>query len=165
MSRYIRANLLDGEEVCYVARLSLWALSGHAILAVLLAASKVGHLVDWSFDLPVLVPGVSLGTLTIVGAVGFSALLKYLTTELVVTNRRVIARFGITRRTTVEILLSKVESVQVVQSLLARLLNYGSIVVAGGGMHSAPVPNIARPARFRTECTKAQLGRAAWRAD
>jgi uncharacterized membrane protein YdbT with pleckstrin-like domain len=161
MSRYISSNLLDGEAVCYTARLSLWALSGHALLACMLAGCKVGILVDWLFDLQAPLPGMSLGTLTLVALVAAAAYLKYQTTELVVTNRRVIARFGISRRTTVEILLAKVESVQVVQSILARMLNYGSIVVAGGGMHSAPVPNIARPARFRAECTKAQLGRAA----
>jgi uncharacterized membrane protein YdbT with pleckstrin-like domain len=161
MSRYIRANLLDEEVVCYTARLSWWALTGHVLLAALLVTCKVGHLIDWVFSLPEPLPGVSLGTLTLVALIAGAAVLKYRTTELVVTNRRVIARFGISRRTTVEILLAKVESVQVVQSILARLLNYGSIVVAGGGMHSAPVPNIAQPARFRTECTKAQLGRPA----
>lgn len=161
MSRYIRTNLLDGEEVCYTARLSLWALSGHVLLAGMLIIFKVGILLDWLFDLREPLPGMSLGTLTLVALVAVAAALKYRTTELVVTTRRVIARFGISQRTTVEILLAKVESVQVVQSILARLLNYGSIVVAGGGMHSAPVPNIARPARFRAECTKAQLGRAA----
>lgn len=161
MSRYIRTNLLDGEEVFYTARLSLWALSGHVMLAGMLIVCKVGLLLDWLLDADQPVPGMSPGTLTLVALVSFAAFLKYRTTELVVTNRRVIARFGISQRTTVEILLAKVESVQVVQSILARLLNYGSIVVAGGGMHSAPVPNIARPARFRTECTRAQLGRTA----
>jgi uncharacterized membrane protein YdbT with pleckstrin-like domain len=117
-------------------------------------------LLDWLLGLHEPVPGLSLGSLAIAALFASAAALKYVTTELVVTNRRVIARYGITSRTTVEILLAKVESVQVVQSILARLLNYGSIVVAGGGMHSAPVPNIAKPARFRAECTKAQLRRA-----
>ena len=159
MSRYINANLLNNEEVCYTARLSLWALTGHALLGGLLIFCKVGLLVDWAFDLRGQIPGLSLGSLAIAVAFSGAATIKYRTTELVVTNRRVIARYGIRNRTTVEILLAKVESVQVVQSILARVLNYGSIVVAGGGMHSAPVPNIARPARFRAECTKAQLGR------
>lgn len=157
MSRYINANLLDNEKVCYTARLSLWALTGHALLGSLLIFFKVGLLVDWVFDLRAPLPGLSPGSLAIAALFLSAAAIKYLTTELVVTNRRVIARYGIRNRTTVEILLAKVESVQVVQSILARVLNYGSIVVAGGGMHSAPVPNIARPARFRAECTKAQL--------
>ena len=160
MSRYINTNLLDDEKVCYSARLSLWALTRHLLLAALLAITKVGVLLDWVFDLPAPHPYLSLGTLILVTLVAAAAYLKYRTTELVVTSRRVIARFGISKRTTVEILLAKVESVQVEQSILARILNYGSIVVAGGGMHSAPVRNIASPARFRAECTKAQLGRA-----
>jgi uncharacterized membrane protein YdbT with pleckstrin-like domain len=157
MSRYINANLLNNERVCYSARLSLWALTRHVVIGGLIIVCKGGWLLDYLFFDGQLVYGLSRGGLIIAALFLGAAGLKYATTELVVTNKRVFARFGVSKRTSIELLLSKVESVQVQQSILGRLLNYGSIEVAGGGMYSAPVPNISSPGRFRTECTKAQM--------
>jgi uncharacterized membrane protein YdbT with pleckstrin-like domain len=61
------------------------------------------------------------------------AFIILLTTEFAVTNKRVIAKSGFLRRNTIEILLSKVESVTVKQSILGRLLNFGTVKVTGTG--------------------------------
>lgn len=71
-------------------------------------------------------------------------------TELAVTTRRVIAKFGLIRRETVELRHSKVESLHVNQTIIGRLFNYGSIVVTGSGGTNAPIPYIADPLRFRS---------------
>lgn len=72
-----------------------------------------------------------------------------MTTELAITNKKIIAKFGFIKRDTIELLLSKAESVQVNQSILGRMFNYGSVVVSGAGNPQAPVPGIASPIEFR----------------
>ena len=68
------------------------------------------------------------------------------TTEIAVTNHRIIYKAGLIRRDTVEILMDKVESVDVDQSILGRLLGYGTVTVPG----PAPVSKgIAQPIALR----------------
>ena len=45
--------------------------------------------------------------------------------------------------------IAKVESIQVEQSVLGRLLNYGTVVISGTGIHSAPFASIADPLTLR----------------
>jgi uncharacterized membrane protein YdbT with pleckstrin-like domain len=75
--------------------------------------------------------------------------LRRATTELVLTNRRVISKFGVLSRDTVEIGFAKVESIRVKQGLLGRLFNYGDLVITGSGATHAPIPNIKYPLEFR----------------
>jgi len=71
------------------------------------------------------------------------------TTELALTDRRVIAKTGLLSQQSVELNLPKVESVEVHQSLFGRMLNYGTITVKGTGGGAAPAPGIADPTSFR----------------
>jgi uncharacterized membrane protein YdbT with pleckstrin-like domain len=64
---------------------------------------------------------------------GLQAFIIMFTTEFAVTNRRVIAKTGFIRRHTLEMLLSKIESVSVKQGILGRLLNFGTVTVTGTG--------------------------------
>ena len=77
------------------------------------------------------------------------AWVKYATTELAITNKRVIAKSGLVQRKTMEMFLNKIESVQVDQGILARMFDYGTVTIAGTGIHSAPFANIAKPLEFR----------------
>ncbi len=70
-------------------------------------------------------------------------------TELAVTDRRIIAKFGFIRRSTVELNLTKIESVRVEQSVAGRIFGYGSIIVTGTGSTMDPIAFIADPIRFR----------------
>ena len=67
-----------------------------------------------------------------------------------------VAKTGFIKRSTIELNLSKVESIQVHQGLFGRILNYGSLVVSGAGNPQAPIPNIADPMSFRRLATEAQ---------
>lgn len=71
------------------------------------------------------------------------------TSEYAITNKRVIIKVGLISRRTLEMNLSKIESVNVNQSILARLLGYGSIVVIGTGGTRETFHNIAEPLMFR----------------
>ena len=72
------------------------------------------------------------------------------TTEIAVTNRRVIHKRGLIRRETGEMNMEKVESVTVDQSILGRILNYGSIVVRGTGAGIEGLHHIGDPLTLRS---------------
>jgi uncharacterized membrane protein YdbT with pleckstrin-like domain len=77
------------------------------------------------------------------------ALVVMTTTEFAVTNRRVIAKRGLLQRRTLEILLAKVESVSVRQTILGRLLNFGTVVVTGTGGTKERFTAIVEPMNIR----------------
>lgn len=77
------------------------------------------------------------------------AFLRIWSTEMVVTNRRVIFKAGIISRKTTEISLRKIESVGVQQSILGRILNYGDVVVTGTGHKANYFAEISAPMEFK----------------
>jgi len=85
-----------------------------------------------------------------------SAAITYYTTELAITNKRVIAKFGLIRRDTIEINLPKIESIRVEQGILGRIFGFGSVLVAGAGNPQAPIPGISAPIRFRNRFFEVQ---------
>jgi len=71
------------------------------------------------------------------------------TSEFAITTKRVIIKEGLIARRTLEMNLSKIETVNVDQSIMGRILNYGSITIIGtGGTHEV-FHNIAHPMQFR----------------
>ena len=120
---YIDENLLPDEHVVCRAELH-WIIFARAILVlvvgfVLLFVPRIGQA-----GLVVLLLGV------VMLAPPFVA---YRTTELGVTNKRVIVKTGLVRRRTLELLLRQVEAILVDQSLLGRLFGFGSITLTGTG--------------------------------
>jgi uncharacterized membrane protein YdbT with pleckstrin-like domain len=75
----------------------------------------------------------------------------FFSTEFAVTNKRVIGKSGMLRRRSLEIMLSKIESVRVDEPLLGRILNYGTIVVKGSGGTSQPFPFISDAMALRLQ--------------
>ncbi|MGM0422330.1 MAG: PH domain-containing protein [Pseudomonadota bacterium] len=71
------------------------------------------------------------------------------TTEFAVTNKKVIAKQGFISRKTVELNLSKVESLSVDQGIFGRIFNFGKVVVRGTGGVQAPFSYIADPMGLR----------------
>ncbi len=74
---------------------------------------------------------------------------KRFTTEVAVTDRRVILKHGFIRRQTIEMNMDKVESIDVDQSILGRIFDFGDITVHGTGSGLEPMHMIARPLAFR----------------
>lgn len=78
-----------------------------------------------------------------------SPYIQYITSEYAVTNKRVIVKVGLIRRQTLETLLQKIEAISVDQSVLGRILNYGTITITGTGGTRESFMNIADPLGFR----------------
>ena len=126
MSSYVDDVLINDERVMYRARISRWSLWPFILLGVVLLPAYGIGLLFWLW-----------------------AWIVYATTELAITNKRVIAKTGLIERRTIEMFLEKIESIQVDQSVLGRLFNFGSVVVSGTGVHSAPFKSISDPLALR----------------
>ena len=74
-------------------------------------------------------------------------------TEISVTTHRVIYKTGFVRRHTVEMNMDKVETVDVDQSLMGRLLGFGTITVRGTGQSIESLRRIAHPLQLRNAIT------------
>lgn len=107
------------------------------------ASAKV---TGWIWLWPVIATVLTMGWLC---PILLFPLIRQMTTEMAVTNKRVIAKFGLIRRNTVEQRVQKVESIQVQQSVLGRILGYGTIIVHGTGGARTPIADVASPFDFK----------------
>ena len=128
---YIDDSLVEGEQILHRARISWWSQFGLLLLGVLLLVVVIG-----------------LGFLV-------WAWIKVRSTEVAITNRRVIVKLGFVKRHTVEINLEKVEALKVDQGFWGRMLNYGTIYISGAGTSVAPIADIADPLVFRRKFMEA----------
>jgi len=100
--------------------------------------------------------GPALLCLVVIGIVPLIArLVRRATSEFAVTNRRVIIKTGLIERKTLELNLSKVESIGIEQTLMGRMLGSGAIVVVGTGGTQERFPNLADPMGFRRAVNEA----------
>jgi uncharacterized membrane protein YdbT with pleckstrin-like domain len=79
--------------------------------------------------------------------------------EFAVTNKRVIFKTGFIQKKTAEMFLAKVESVAVDQTIMGRMMGYGTIVIRGTGGSLEPFSDISRPLEFRRQIQE-QIGRS-----
>lgn len=148
---YVQRVLQPGETVVYATKLHWLVYVRPATLLV--AALVLAALAQTRSDLSL--PLLALAGLVAVVAVldGAAAALRRATTELAVTDHRVIFKRGIIGRYTIEMARPKVESVDVLQSLAGRALNYGTVLVRGTGGSLEPFRNVEDPLRFRSAVT------------
>jgi len=122
---YIDESLIEGERIVHRARISWWSqfwwiLFG--ILSIVIVIGLVLLVVAW---------------------------IRVRSTEIAITNKRIIAKFGFVKRQTVEINLDKVEALRVDQGVWGRFLNFGTILISGVGSTIDPIQDIADPLVFR----------------
>jgi uncharacterized membrane protein YdbT with pleckstrin-like domain len=151
--KYVQKVLQPDERVIHAARLH-WFIYLKAILLLILALVCV-VLAMGSNEPGIAIPlWIGAAVLGLVGLVsGISALMRQATTELVLTDRRVIYKTGLIKRHTMEMNRSKVETVGVDQSVLGRMLNYGTLIVRGTGGSFEPIRQIDDPLTFRNHIT------------
>jgi uncharacterized membrane protein YdbT with pleckstrin-like domain len=156
-SRYLRRVLKPDERVVYATRLHWRIYIGCAVLLLLSAAFAVAA--RW---LQHRRPEIGLALWIMAGmflllalSAGLRALVRRATTELAVTDQRVIYKTGLMRRHTLEASRAAVDMVNVEQTILGRILGYGTIILRGTGGSREPIRDIANPLAFRTHITTA----------
>jgi uncharacterized membrane protein YdbT with pleckstrin-like domain len=153
MGRYIDDILQPGEKVLYSTNahwIFYWPAIAAGILAIVLLVLSRATTTE----------GLVLLCLSASAVVAIAGLYWAIrawfhrwTTETDVTNLRVVHKTGFIKRRTFEMSLDKVESVDVNQSILGRILNYGDVTILGVGEGKETIPTIASPLAFRNFIT------------
>ena len=131
---YTKRNLLPNEVVRYKASLH-WIIFVPTFFLLALAFVFEATGIAWVF--------------IIIALYSFAkAILRKLGSEFMLTNKRVVFRQGIISRKTVEIILAKCEGVSVDQSIIGRILGFGTLVVTTGGATSR-FDYVKSPVAFR----------------
>jgi len=153
MGRYIDEILQPGEKVLY-------STNAHWIFYLPAIAAGIVALVLLILSRATITESIILLCLAASAVVAIAALYWTVkawfhrwTTETDVTNLRVVHKTGFIKRRTFEMSLDKVESVDVNQSILGRLLNYGNVTVRGVGEGAETIRTIAAPLDFRNHIT------------
>jgi uncharacterized membrane protein YdbT with pleckstrin-like domain len=138
--------------IVYVPGVVLVAI-GLAILGYDTASVPAAEAGNWQGVLHVAIQMVGVVVLVAAAISLLAAFIRRHTTEIAVTSRRAIYKTGVVRRITSEISVDKIETVLVDQSILGRILNFGTIVIRGTGGGLEPVRNIGDPLTFRSKLT------------
>lgn len=150
MAGYVERVLQPGEAVRFsgtlhwIIFLPAFVLLGFAIagLAAMAIAPRSGQ--GGSVFFVVVVLAFIFGTLHLL-----AAWIRRQTTEIAVTDRRVIYKTGLISRRTVEMNMDKVESVDVRQGVFGRMLDFGTVLIRGTGAGLEPLDSIATPISLR----------------
>ena len=145
LGSYTTATLQANERPLHHTTIHWMALMGSifgaafvviVIVPIAMLASWKGYYVVWIL---LLIPAGIL----------LAAIVGVKTSELVITDRRVLIKVGFIRRHTFEMFISKIESVAVYQGMMGRIFNYGTVEIRGTGGSAESFATIAAPLQFR----------------
>jgi uncharacterized membrane protein YdbT with pleckstrin-like domain len=147
---YVQRVLQPGEQVRHISSIH-WIVYWPGVVVALLAV------VAYFLGETRLLPGVWRYTAYALALVAVVLLVRQWlfswVTEIAVTDRRIIYKRGLIRRQTNEMNMDKVESVQIDQSILGRMLDYGDVTILGTGEGFETLRTIASPIELRNSIT------------
>jgi membrane protein YdbS with pleckstrin-like domain len=146
---YYTKVLQPDETVKVIGRLH-WSIYGRAILVLAVAVALLvlfARLTDPDWQRYALMAAGAVGLLGLLLLLG--AWLRRKATEIVVTDRRVIFKRGLLSRYTVEMNVSKIETVDVEQGLSGRIWDYGTLLIRGTGSGFEPLEGVGSPLAIR----------------
>jgi uncharacterized membrane protein YdbT with pleckstrin-like domain len=147
---YVERVLQPGETIRHISRIH-WVVYLPGLVLGLIGIIGLGYMAR---------NGANSALLLFVAVIEAAALVSLArawfrrwTTEVAVTDRRVIYKRGFVRRHTIEMNMDKIESVDVDQSILGRILGYGTVTVRGTGAGLEPLARIDSPIELRNSVT------------
>jgi uncharacterized membrane protein YdbT with pleckstrin-like domain len=154
---YVQKHLIDGETIIYETRLHWVVLIVPILVGLLFGLTGVAMFVlagRTTADQAVahqslMIAGAAFLVIALV-CVARGVLVRN-ATEMTVTNKRVFVKVGLAARRTIELLLSRVESIGVEESVMGRMFGYGRVIVHGTGGTPETFNMIAHPLEFRTQ--------------
>ena len=152
---YIDENRIPGETVIYETRLHWIVMLRYLFWAAVFAAAGASLVyyaytrgTDPTFTHLIEAAGAGFLVAAVIAiAVGAA---RRNATEMAVTSHRVVIKVGLASRRTIEMMLAKIESIEVKETAVGRMLGYGTIVVIGTGGTPEPFPRVAHPLQFRS---------------
>jgi uncharacterized membrane protein YdbT with pleckstrin-like domain len=146
--KYIDRVLGRNEEIVHESRLH-WIIFAAPMTAIIIGMAALSTIDRTRGDNSVVAVLTGIGFC----GVGFVMLVRsfvdYWTTEIAVTTHRVVFKRGLIARNTIEISLNRVEGLDVKQSILGRILHYGTVIIRGTGIGVQPMRDIANPLDLR----------------
>lgn len=143
--KFIESNLIPNEEIVFRSKIHyfvyepalLWSMTFLLMMTLKLVGDNalVNILAFFSFVAAI--------------ATFVEAFILRHFTEIAITNQRMIVKKGFIKREVFEMPFSKIESVNVNQSIVGRLLDYGTIDVKGIGSGIDNLEMIEHPFVFR----------------
>jgi len=156
ISAYVKRSMQDDELVRYTAQLH-WIVY-HAGVFITLFGAFVGHFLpvlvndflgeDYSVFLSAPIKYISIMIIVIGALQLLISFIRQISTELVVTDQRVIAKHGLISTTSYELMMTKVEGATIDQTILGRIFGYGTLMVKGTGGGISPIDHVAKPFFF-----------------
>jgi uncharacterized membrane protein YdbT with pleckstrin-like domain len=146
---YYTGVLQPEEKVLVVGRLH-WSIYGRGWTTLLIAVGLLAfaaRLPDPDWQRYALVAAAAVAVLALL--LLCTAWIRRRATEIVVTDRRVIFKRGLLSRHTVEMNVSKIETVDVEQGLSGRIWNYGTLLIRGTGAGFEPLVGVGEPIAIR----------------
>ena len=156
MSSYVKRAMQPNEKIVYAAQLH-WIIYRMGI-GITIMAALFGHFTgpviayvfgdDAANAAAPFVRNISIGLIVLGTFQLLATYIRQISTELVVTDQRVIAKHGFIATTSYELMMTKVEGATIDQSVLGRVLGYGTLMVKGTGGGISPIDHVADPYRF-----------------
>jgi membrane protein YdbS with pleckstrin-like domain len=139
-------KLNPDERIIREAALSFWLFQPSLLV---LAVSLFGAVYFFGLDNDSPNRNIAmLACITVFAVVGVRLYIIFASTSLILTNRRVVFAKGFLHREVEELYLTRIEGMNIRQSLTARMLGYGTVEASGVGNEIAPMPGIANPWAF-----------------
>ncbi|PCI56195.1 MAG: hypothetical protein COB36_05285 [Alphaproteobacteria bacterium] len=172
---YIQQSLGPNEELVHIGKFHwmytvssfmsiFWGFFG-AIVVVVMAhhayifMGKLPSDIGYMESIKYLHPGVRIFAFLvfIFGLVKFARMMIVkATTEIAITNTRLVYKRGLVARHVGEISIDRIEGVNVLQPILGRIFNYGRIMIRGMGVGEVLLPPIEDPIAFRKAIEEAK---------
>lgn len=154
---YAEKHLIAGETVQYQTKLHWIVMLGHAGLMAFFILAGIALLVfSWNIRHSAeshssILIWLALAAFLVAAILLGIGLIKRGATVMVITNKRVIVKTGLASRRTIELLLSRIESIAVEEPAMGRMLGYGTVVIRGTGGTPEVFEKIAHPLEFREQ--------------
>jgi uncharacterized membrane protein YdbT with pleckstrin-like domain len=154
---YVGKVLQPGEQVVHVGRLH-WIMYLPAVIVFCIGLAVLA--IPSPSDNRAIIYIIS-GVLLLIAAVSaFRAWFKQFTTEIAVTDRRIIYKAGFISRHTAEMNMHRVETVAVEQGIIGRMIGYGTVHIRGTGAGIENLTMISDPLALRSAITAPAADRA-----
>jgi uncharacterized membrane protein YdbT with pleckstrin-like domain len=172
---YLQQSLGERESLIQVGRFHwmytffavlniFWGLAGALIVlgGSIMMFIKLGTFppdIPWTIGVQALHPAFRLMAFVVflLGVFAFAHhMVIHATTEIAVTNSRLLYKRGLVARAVYEIAVNRIESTNVIQGILGRILDYGVLVIKGTGVGEIDLPPIEHPIAFKKAIDRAR---------
>ncbi len=134
---YVEKSLIEGEEIIFRQKMHWLVFTGSFLMFVL---TVVLFIIDEI---------AGLAGLLIFALVFLNELIAYLSSDYVITNKRVFIKEGFLKKKIREIQLHKIETMSVEQGILGQIFGYGTLKIIGSGGTPEVLKRLVKPVHFK----------------